>query len=309
MISFLFLIVNKIVGYIKDNLLLMISVIFIIMTIKTIPVIICKGVFSRFDLANVIVIIYGFTYAIVSLFKRCYKTNYSYKNRDFIFDLAKGLIIAKLVVLYGIFFGLIGLMFLASMFPSVMPYYITLLEQYYFTQLKIQNCALTEYTMTPYTPVLPGVAIPHYRIYPHFSEDLWRSYANGKLPCLWHMVSIPVKTDLPYGMAELTTRSNLIVVSVTWEAFNDSWKELAKNMKHDLDLHLDLTKMLQRSPSLLNAPLEYFINHTQISVASKDQALLLLDYLNKDNLEHTTLGYNSKPFVKRYTDNTTFRDL
>ena len=117
---------------------MIISVVFIVYTIRTIPVLTCKTAFGAYDYAHIIVVIHGFTHAIVCLFKRCYKTDYNYKNKDFIFDLAIGLIIGKFVLLLSVYFGLIVLMCLTllSMFPSLLSFFITLLEELFFIKVE-----------------------------------------------------------------------------------------------------------------------------------------------------------------------------
>ena len=292
----------KIFGHVKHNWVIIASVVFILFTIRTIPVIMCKGVFGAYDLAHIIVVIYGFTHAIVCLFKRCYKTDYRYKNLDFIFDLAFGLIIAKLVLLFSVYFGLIVLMCIPSMFPSLLPYFISLLEQFYLTQIK-PFCVREPYLHTPYTPYIPGTRL---RIYPYFSERVWRAYAEGKMPCFWHMVFKDESIATPITFKP---GSNMLEVLVRWDAFIETWRATKKNMLDEIEIYDWFIGSMPNDGSQYGILVEQVLNTTTIPTPLKNNLLLVLQNLNKENRFHTTLNYQSRPFKECLPSDTTLGDL
>ena len=293
---------RKIFGHVKHNWVIIASVVFIFFTIRTIPVIMCKGVFGAYDLAHIIVVIYGFTHAIVCLFKRCYKTDYRYKNIDFIFDLALGLIIAKLVLLLSVYFGLIVLMCIPSMFPSLLPYFISLLEQFYLTQIK-PFCIREPYIHTPYTPYVPGTRL---RIYPRFSETIWRAYADGKMPCFWHMVFKDESIATPITFKP---GSNLLEVLVRWDNFMETWRATKKNLSDEIELYDWFINSMPNDGSRYGILVEEVLNTTTIPTPLKHNLLLVLRNLNNENRFHTTLNYQSRPFKECLNSDTTLGDL
>ena len=130
---------------------------------------ICKDVFKAYDLAHVIVLIYGFTHAIVCLFKRCYKADYSYYCIDFLYDLAYGLIIGRLVVSVCAGSGLIGLFCLILLSTPLGLYFciIILLQELSFIKPEYCMAGNQPYEYTPWSPRMTG----HILIRPGVTED------------------------------------------------------------------------------------------------------------------------------------------
>ena len=296
----------KFFGHVKQNWHIIVSVMFIIYAIRTIPVIMCKDIFKAYDLAHLIVVIHGFTHAIICLFKRCYTADYSYNNKDFLFDLAIGLIIGRFVLLLSINFGLIGFMCLTllSMLPSVLSYFITLLEELSPIKVKPEYCMAGDlpYEHTPWSQTRTG----HLRINPRITEAQWRSYAEGKMPCLWHMVSIAADTRT---LNLFGPGTDVMEARAIWRDFMGDWSIQSARINDQKLLYSWFLDRMPTDGSRLIFIKAFFDINTTMPTENKHKILLVLQHMNADNKYHTTLNYHSRPFQECYLTNTTIADL
>lgn len=164
------------------------------------------------------------------------------------------------------------------------------------------------YIYTPYTSSTPDFRLVTKKIHPEITEDQWRLYADGNMPCLWHMVYVASITSTLRIVTPNPDPSPMHVME-SWLAYKQVMEDISRGIWEEMELY---KKLLDTKPLNANNMLvEQILDTSTIPAEVKQNILLVLGNLNLENRLHATLTLNheNRPYKECIPSNTTLAHL